>query len=449
MSNYWHRFIVTLFVSLGIVTFSFAQPKINSPYSRIGIGDLNPQYFSAVSGMAGVSAAYHDPYNLNILNPASLSYLDATSFEIGMNIKRSYLSSSASDMTAGIWSGNLSYISLGFPLKNPINREVDPVKSPIFWGMNFSLLPFSNVGYNIETEEVDPEIGTIVYNYQGSGGTFKIQWGNAFRYNNFAVGVNLGYLFGKISNDREVNFLDIDVAYTDLLNDEFSVGGFTWNLGLMYDVVFKKMEDGKQVPDGRQLTFGLHGSSGNNINLNTSQQYLRFNRALGNSSGVVRDTIRSSSDIELNGKLPAEFTFGIAYSKANKWRYGIDFSVANWSSYENEAKPERLSNTWKIAVGGEVTPDYRSYNRYFKKVAYRYGAFYGKDPRGVDIDLVNYGVTLGMGMPIIMKNKVSFVNWSFELGQLGATDGLKELYGKLTLGFTLNDRNWFLKRKFY
>ena len=140
MSNYWHRFIVTLFVVLGIVTFSFAQPKLNSPYSRIGLGDLNPHYFTAASGMAGMSAAYHDPYNMNILNPASFSYLDATSFEVGLNIKRSYLTSG--ENKANIWSGNMSYLSLGFPMRNPINREVNPVKSPFFWGMNLSILPY-------------------------------------------------------------------------------------------------------------------------------------------------------------------------------------------------------------------------------------------------------------------------------------------------------------------
>jgi len=434
MSNFWHRLIVTFFIGLGIVTFSFAQPKFNSPYSRIGLGDLNIQNFATLNGMAGISAAYHDPFNMNILNPASYSYLEATAFEVGLDIKRSYLSSQGS--TQGIWSGNLSYISLGFPLKNPINREANPVKSDTYWAMNLSLLPYSNVGYNIRTVEEDS--------------TFKVHWGNAFRYKNFAVGLNLGYLFGKISNDREVDFPDLEVEYIDILNDEFSVGSFVWNLGFQYDIVFKKLDDnGKLKPDGRRLTFGLYGNSGNNININTSQLYLRLNPDYSSSTSVVRDTIRTSSDVELSGRLPSEIAFGVSYSKDFKWRYGIDFSMATWSAYENEAKPENLSNSWRIAIGGEITPDARSYNRYFKKVAYRYGLFYGKDPRGVDINLVNYGVTFGMGMPIILKNQTSFVNWAIEVGQLGAENSLSELYTKLTLGFTLNDRNWFLKRKFY
>ncbi|MEM9820342.1 MAG: hypothetical protein AAF985_04700 [Bacteroidota bacterium] len=448
MSNYWNRLIVTFFVALGVVTFSFAQPKLNSPYSRIGLGDINIQNFASLSGMAGISAAYHDPFNMNILNPASYSYLEATSFELGLDIRRSYLSSQGA--TAGIWSGNLSYFSLGFPLKNPINREANPVKSNTWWAMNFSLLPYSNVGYNIQTTEDDPEIGQILYDFQGSGGTFKVHWGNSFRYKNFSVGLNLGYLFGKISNDREVNFPDVEVGYIDLLNDEFSVGGFVWNIGFQYDIVFEKMgDDGKLKPDGRKLTFGLYGNTANNIGINTSQFYRRLSPGYSSSNTVVRDTIRAFNDIEVSGKLPSEIAFGVSYSKDFKWRYGIDFTFAGWGSYVNEAKPENLSNTWRIAVGGEFTPNARSYNRYFEKVAYRYGLFYGKDPRGLDINLVNYGVTFGMGMPIILKNQTSFVNWSVEIGQLGASNALRETYVNFTLGFTLNNRNWFLKRKFY
>ncbi|MEM8907693.1 MAG: hypothetical protein AAGD05_07585 [Bacteroidota bacterium] len=420
---------------------------MNSPYSRIGLGDLNIQNFAALNGIGGIAAAYHDPFNMNILNPASYSYLDATSFEVGLDAKRTFLQSNG--VTEAVWSGNLSYISLGFPMKNPINREVNPVKSPFFWGMNISLLPYSDVGYRVQTQEEDPNSGTIRYDYEGSGGTFKVHWGNAVRYNNFSVGLNLGYLFGKISNERDVTFEDLEASYIDLLTDDFSVGGFVWNLGVQYDIIFKKMQDGELKPDGRRVTFGAYGNTANSIGINTSQVYLRLNPDYSVSSRIARDTIRFSEEISVGGKLPAEFALGVAYSKDNKWRYGIDFSFAAWSQYENEAKPENLSDSWRIAIGGEITPDYRSYNRYFSKVTYRYGAFYGKDPRGVGINLIHYGATIGMGMPIIMKNKVSFINWSFEIGRLGAENALREIYGKFTLGFTLNDRNWFLKRKFY
>ncbi len=435
---------LTIIIGLGVVTVSFAQPKINSPYSRIGLGDLADQNFSALRSIGGIAAAYHDPYHMNLLNPASLTYLNATSFEIGLDAKRSYLKND--DATTDLWSGNISYFSLGFPTKNPVNRSVNPIKSPFHWAMNFSLVPYSNVGYDINTEgTTEGGEASATYNFQGNGGTNKVVWGNGLRYNNIAIGLNLGYLFGKISNSRLVEFPDLEEAYFDRFNDEFSVKGVTWSLGMQYDYVFKKKNnEGELEPDGRRLTLGAYGNSQNNIKFNSTSLVRRLNPVYNTLDTLV------SSNSNVKGKLPAEFGIGIAYTKDFKWRLGIDYSMAKWSQYQNEAKRESLVDSWRLAVGGNYTPNIRSYNNYFKKITYNFGAFYSKDARGSSTgDLLNYGVTTGIVMPIIMKGQASSINISLEMGQIGIDGGLKELYGKLTLGFTLNNNQWFLKRKFY
>ena len=130
----------------------------------------------------------------------------------------------------------------------------------------------------------------------------------------------------------------------------------------------------------------------------------------------------------------------------------FQFSQALWSKYENEAKPENLSDTWRFAVGGEFIPDAASYNSYARRMRYRAGFFYGTDARSDSFNkqLTNYGVTLGLGFPIILpRQQKSFVNLALEIGQFGTENSLRETYGKLTLGFTLNDDSWFFKRKFY
>ena len=54
-----------------------------------------------------------------------------------------------------------------------------------------------------------------------------------------------------------------------------------------------------------------------------------------------------------------------------------------------------------------------------------------------------------MGLPITLpRQQVSFVNLGFEFGQNGGNTTLTETYGRVTLGFTLNDNSWFYKRKF-
>ncbi|HJU45491.1 MAG TPA: hypothetical protein VJ647_01855, partial [Chitinophagaceae bacterium] len=64
-------FLVLLLVS----TCGIAQ-NISSPYSIIGIGDLENSYFNRTSGMANTGLSLRSNYILHQANPASYSALD-------------------------------------------------------------------------------------------------------------------------------------------------------------------------------------------------------------------------------------------------------------------------------------------------------------------------------------------------------------------------------------
>ena len=102
-----------------------------------------------------------------------------------------------------------------------------------------------------------------------------------------------------------------------------------------------------------------------------------------------------------------------------------------------------------MAFGAEYIPDIISYNNYFKRIRYRIGGFYGTDPRSSGEQLTGYGITFGMGLPIILpQQQKSFLNIALEAGQQGSQAYLRETYLRATIGFTLNDDSWFFKRKF-
>lgn len=432
--------------AFGQTNFGDIQPKDNSPFSRFGIGDPLNQNFAAAQGMGGLSAALHDQQHLNILNPASLGFLRATSFEVGFNGEYSQLENNGE--TAGNWNGNLNYLAVGFPLKNPINEVLDRKESKVGWGMNLALVPYSIVGYDIETDILVDTIQTS-NRFRGSGGTYRFLWGNAVRYKTLSVGVNIGYLFGKISNRRYVFFdnLPSHYYYNDLLS-EYSISGFNWNFGVQYDLIFKKPgKDGLPTPSGHKMTFGAYGNSATSFSTNSNELFMRFPRPVTFGRG---DTISNQQEIIGSGQLPAEFSFGVMYEKVNKVKLGFNYKMAAWSQYENDAQPADLMNSYQIAFGGEYIPDVLSYNRYLKKVRYRFGAFYGTDARSFNgVQLTEYGVTFGMGLPIILpRQQTSFVNFAVEAGRFGLSEGLNETYIKMSLGFTLNDNTWFFKRKF-
>lgn len=457
MSRVWSRFVASTIVALmvwtGVATaqssHSEIQPKRNSPYSRFGLGDPQDQFYVASAGMGGLSAAFQDPFHLNLRNPASLAFLQATSFEVGFNAKYSLLD--GGEESARSWSGNLNYLALGFPLKNPINEALDRRRSPLGWGMAFALQPYTVVGYDVFADTEGNGTGATASSFRGAGGTYRVLWGNSIRWKSLSVGVNLSYLFGKITNSQLVQFLDLEGAYSSQFLDETSYGGLLWELGAQYLIDFKELNDeGERVASGKRLIIGLFGNANNSFRTNTSAFVSRFNPTFD----VRNDTIFYADEVRGDGRLPAELTGGLLYEEINRLKVGVEYSMGMWSNYRNDAQLNRrvvLDDSWGVTAGVEYIPDNASYNSYFKRVRYRFGALYQADPRVLEEgqQLRRYGLTLGMGLPIIRpREQSSHINFAVEVGRYGHPDAIDETYVKMAIGFTLNDNTWFYKRKF-
>ncbi len=444
--------VIFLLVGIGSATAqSNPEPTSNSPYSSLGLGDLLDPFYAASAGMAGLSATYHDPFHLNPLNPASLGWLRATSFEIGVFAK--YTSLQTQGEQSEQWSGNLNYMALGFPIRNPINERLDRKESDFGWGMSFALAPYSSVNYNIQTREVLADSTFTLGSFKGTGGTYRLNWGNGFRYKSFSAGINLGYFFGRLNNTRLVNLEDELVYYVNDFADDVNVNGLVWNIGLGYDILLKSPNaSGKLVPNGKRVSFGLYANADMSFKTESDRVYRRV-YSLSSSSLPVdlqSDTISSVIDLREDGTLPAAFGFGVMYEDADKFKIGIEYATTLWDNYVNKAQNDVLQNSYRLAVGGEYIPDYASYNSYLNRIRYRLGFFYETDPRSFNNDQLNrIGATLGLGFPITLpRQQTSFVNLAVEAGQFGLDEAISEQYIKFTLGFTLNDNTWFFKRKF-
>jgi hypothetical protein len=349
------------------------------------------------------------------------------------------------DQEQKIWNGNIKYLALGLPLQNTLNELLEKKRSKVRFGMAFSLAPYTRMDYNIRNEDILPDIDTVINLFQGTGGTYKVFWGNAVTYKNFSFGVNLGYLFGNLTQKRENGFTSLVGAYTNSFEDKMSIKGFIWNAGIQYKYYLDKVtEDGKARSNRRSVTFGATANSTSSFSTNSSKKYLALSPLAQHT-----DTILIQNDIEQSGKLPSAYSFGVTYQEANKLMLGVNYSATMWSGYTNEAKPEAMKDTWEVALSAQYIPDITSYNDYFKKIRYRFGAYRGLDPRGFNTELTFTGITIGAGFPIILtRQRTSFVNVAFDFGKLGFEEGYNENYFKINLGFTLNDNSWFFKRKF-
>lgn len=442
------RFIYIIIAVFFYMTYSFGQQNDNSPYSRYGIGDLTDRNFNHLRQMGGLGSSFIDVYHINIVNPASLGFINATAFDFGVNGKGTILNDDNYKNT--VWTGGLDYISLAFPLKNPINAVYDGVKKSHKYTMGLTLMPHSFVNYSISGIDSISTDKPFKRNYTGNGGTYKIMWTNAFKYKNFSIGANLGYVFGNLKYQRDIIFDKSEYGYSDFYTNDYNVRGFIWNGGLMYSDILNKteLEENKNKPVKR-ISAGINFNTASSITT-SSNIYHRLAQEFFQIK--LTDTIEFGSGIKGKGKLPAELGVGATYYYGERMAIGVNFSTEFWSAYYNEASGEdkgSLKDATKIAIGGYFRPDYKSFESYFKRVYYRYGAYYGTDSRLIKGEKINdFGVTFGLGMPFVYQRKVSNVNLGLNLGSRGLNSPISEKYMKISVGVSFNDDEWFLKRKY-
>jgi hypothetical protein len=134
-----------------------------------------------------------------------------------------------------------------------------------------------------------------------------------------------------------------------------------------------------------------------------------------------------------------------------KWGVGIDYSASKWSGYSSTPNTVMDTNiaasSYKMSIGGEITPDINSISSYFSRATYRMGFYYGKDYLKINnTDIPFYGVTLGTSLPF--KRSLSHIHLAMDIGSIGTTSNslLKENYFKFTVGMSFNDL-WFIKRR--
>ena len=420
-------------------------PKQNSPYSRFGLGDLFSPALVSQAGMAGMGIALRDGSHTNWLNPASLSSLEVAGLEVVVSAKYSALSDG--DKKDAAYSGNIRHMSLAFPLSNSINRSLERKKRNFDWGMGFHLAPYTEVGYLIQNVEIRSEsLERITTDLKGAGGTYKLGFGNGFRYKNLSLGVEIQSLFGKTTNSRAVSLDSVVLAYSADLQDAINYSGTSFRLGGQYLIHLDKADSkGLYEIGDRTIILGAYYVPNSNLKSISSRLY----RSLSSTSSV-KDTISYETDIQRSGTMPSELGFGLTYEALGKLRISAEYSLANWSEYQNEAKREQLADTRRMAFGVEYTPNALSYNSNWQRARYRLGIFSGQDPRSNNgQQLTNSGFTLGLGLPVVLpRQTISYFNMALEAGRFGSKNGLKENYIKFLFGFTLNDSSWFFKRKF-
>ena len=439
--------ISTLLVSLVFSTIVLGQGDVNSPFSRFGIGDLEEGGFMHTRLMGGIGTSFVDIYHLNFENPASLSHLKRTGFDIGVTANRSTLNDQ--QVSSEQWSGNLSYIGLGFPLRNPLNEAFSREGYDLNLGMGFALRPYSTVSYSITTRDQIENIGEFDRNFSGSGGLYNVLWSNSIRYKNLSFGINTGYIFGKIDYERNIDFIDELNAFDNQFSNSFTARGFTWDVGFLYTLTLNQtdLDRNPGTVEPKILSFGVTAKANTGISTSSDVRNVNFSQTALFIPAI--DSVFVQDGVSGNGTLPSELGIGLNYNLSNKLLLGVDYQKTFWSNYKNDARPETLSDTYRLGFGGYYRPNYKSQNSLAARMYYRFGFYYEQDPRIIEGERISsYGITFGFGFPFIWQRRDSNMNLGFNIGKRSVDGILEENFVKISFGFTFNDTEWFIKRKF-
>ncbi len=412
----------------GLILFPallFAQFNNNnsSPYSRYGLGDLEPYSFGRSTGMGGATLGSRYALQLNSANPASYTAIDSLNFlfEFGMH---GDFNSYKTDISSGKSNDiNFNYFIMGFRLNE--------------WAAaSLGMIPYSNVGYNVTTiGEVDNS-GAYQTAYFGEGTISDAKLGLAVRPFKFlSLGANLNYRFGNLKSSSELVFASADhYLLQRYLN--FRIRDFGLEFGAQ---AFLPMTNDRQMVLG--VVFENKSAYTGAIS-----DIVQKNIVYGTSSS--QDTLYYREEEKGKIEFPKTFGIGLSYAKKDVYEINVDYYHQKWSeSTFFGSTDEFLTDLNKFAVGAEWIPERYSIRNAFKRLAYRAGFNYEQTYYIFDGHQINsFGITFGLGIPVYRSN--SSINVSAEFGRRGTTkyNLVLENYAKVNLSANLHDL-WFIQRK--
>lgn len=444
--------LLALWASSILALALYAQPKDNSPITRYGLGDLYSGDFNQTGAVGGLFAAWSDPYRVNPVNPAGLPFLKNTALEVGFFSR--YNQFSRKGNSQGTWSGNLDYISLGIPLKSQINELLEPSTSPWTLATGVQVSPYSLVGYDVEFTQVIPGVDSVRNIFRGEGGLTQAAWSFAAKYKEFSLGLQAGYIFGRVENNSQLDLLGNRATYSTREFSAINVRGVVWQTGLLYRIALDKPNKESNLDRQRRwLQIGAYGGTNGSYVSRSENLLQRVNIDYSGGGAVARDTLVNEVDSQGSGFLPARFGAGLTLQKGDYYQVGVNAEWRNWEGFQLDGKTETglsYRGAWRFGIGGEWTPDASSFKQYLHRIRYRAGLIYEQDPRIIGDKTWNgYALQVGMGFPVLLpRQQVSFLDLALEAGFRGDDSVQQDTYIRIRMAATLNDNSWFFKRKY-
>ncbi|MCH7397898.1 hypothetical protein MM236_07855 [Belliella sp. DSM 107340] len=409
-----------------ILSESFSQSSA-STYSALGLGEFNFNGLTHNQAMGGLGISYGTGWAVNNVNPALSTRNTVFNFQAAMNYRS--VNAATSSQSESLDGGGLSYLALSLPFK--------PGKVTFGMGLN----QISSVNYSIlASGEVANTDLTSFNRVEGDGGITEAYLSTGILLaKNLSIGLHGSYLFGSTIRTNQLSLIDTtgnSQGVTSEYYERFSVADVAVKGGIHY--FFK---------------------AGARSNIHLGAMYHKFGNINGKQFAKVADFGDASNPdrpgdiINDNDRgnifLPDRHGYGVTFEKINKFVVGLEAQFQDFSKYRSfTGETGDLGDSFKLALGGQITPDISSQDNMFKRSTYRMGLEYQQTPYIVNqTQVTDLGINFGGSIPV---NSLSMVNVAIKVGTRGSTNNglIRENYVNFSLGFSLNDNSWFYKRSF-
>ena len=416
-----------------------AQSTTASPYSFYGIGSLKFKGTVETRSMGRLSFLT-DSIHINLSNPATyaghrFSALQDEGQIITYTVGGSRSTADLNSVNSTEKTANTSfdYLAVRFPTGK--------------FGLGFGLMPYTAVGYNLESLNENDELSS---RFNGEGGLNKVFLGLGYRFSEaLRLGLEFQYNFGNVINQGVVYDYDNDGELLQYQSQEYNrsdLSGVSLTLGIHYD---------KKLSENLNLYAGATYSKNSKLTSLNQRSYSTLRIIQASGQGVVVKTITANlSDEGLNQTkltLPSRSTVGVGIGAPQKWFIGTEVAFSKTSQFSNafiSIDNVSYEDAISYSLGGYFIPKFDSFRKYYRKVTYRAGLY--KENTGMNINgkaIDEFGMSFGLGLPV--SQFFSNANIGVEFGKRGTTDGnlIEEQFVNLQIGLSLNDR-WFVKRKY-
>jgi hypothetical protein len=357
-----------IFLIFGFITLIWNPVRSGSYYNSNGLGDI--KYFTNAQaiGMGGTLIAVVDQFQINVLNPAALTFIPLT--RLSGDFIHEAIWSQAQQANGFVKYTNLNGISLAIPLKT--EKLVTSI----------SIIPSSKIDYEYSVPDT---INSFGYDkrIKASGGLNNISFGFGLAITkNIYWGNYLHVNFGKIQQTWSADFVS-DLFWDANNRLTRRMWGINWTGGLI-------------IRPTSHLFLGAIYSS--KYKLNYNEQTDNFTQ-----QGSLIYTIDKFKTDDLKTTIPELWGLGASYILEQKYRLSTDFLYQPWSDFTSENSfASNYNNSYRLGFGIEMLPNTKNMlAKYYERMSYRVGYFYHQlnfqDKNGSNV--TEYGINVGAGFP--------------------------------------------------